>query len=44
MSTTEQSPARRRVWLMTLAWLWVGVPFLYGLYELILKVIKLFGG
>ncbi|WP_431905856.1 MFS transporter small subunit [Amycolatopsis thermoflava] len=29
---------------MTLAWLWVGVPFLYGLYELILKVVKLFGG
>ncbi|WP_414637566.1 MFS transporter small subunit [Amycolatopsis sp.] len=29
---------------MTLAWLWVGVPFAWGLYELILKVVQLFGG
>jgi hypothetical protein len=34
----------RRPWLMTLAWLWVAVPFAYGGYELILKVIQLFGG
>ncbi|WP_414636056.1 MFS transporter small subunit [Amycolatopsis sp.] len=33
----------RRV-LMTVAWLWVGLPFAYGLYQLVLKVIQLFGG
>lgn len=33
-----------RGWLMALAWLWVGVPFAYGVYELIRQVIKLFGG
>lgn len=26
-----------------LAWLWVGVPFAYGLYELFLKIPALFG-
>jgi hypothetical protein len=25
-----------------LAWVWVGVPFLYGLFELVLKVKQLF--
>jgi hypothetical protein len=34
----------RRPWLLTLAWLWVGVPFAYGLYELVRKVVQLFGG
>ncbi|WP_449224301.1 MFS transporter small subunit [Amycolatopsis pigmentata] len=34
----------RRSLLMTLAWLWVGVPFAYGVYQLILKVVQLFGG
>ncbi|GLY67175.1 hypothetical protein Atai01_37940 [Amycolatopsis taiwanensis] len=36
--------AVRRPWLMALAWLWVGIPFAYGVYQLILKVIQLFGG
>ncbi|WP_020666320.1 MFS transporter small subunit [Amycolatopsis nigrescens] len=35
---------QRRTWLMVLAWLWVGVPFAYGVYELVLKVTQLFGG
>ncbi|WP_456238804.1 MFS transporter small subunit [Saccharopolyspora karakumensis] len=35
--------ANRQV-LLVIAWLWVGVPFLYGLYELITKVTKLFTG
>ncbi|SFK32666.1 MULTISPECIES: MFS transporter small subunit [Amycolatopsis] len=34
----------RRPWLLTLAWLWVGLPFAYGVYELIRKVVQLFGG
>jgi hypothetical protein len=27
---------------MTIAWLWVGLPFAYGLYQLIVKVVQLF--
>lgn len=30
--------------LMVVAWLWVGIPFAYGVYELILNVIKIFKG
>ena len=28
--------------LMVIAWLWVGLPFVYGLYQLIVKVVQLF--
>lgn len=31
-----------RTALMTVAWLWVGLPFAYGLYQLIVKVTQLF--
>ncbi|GAB3491882.1 MFS transporter small subunit [Amycolatopsis cihanbeyliensis] len=34
----------RRPVLMVLAWCWVGVPFAYGLAELVRKAIQLFGG
>jgi hypothetical protein len=34
---------RRRV-LLTLVWLWVAVPFGYGVYELALKLRQLFSG
>jgi hypothetical protein len=27
-----------------LAWVWVVVPFLYGLYQLVIKIPALFGG
>lgn len=27
---------------IALAWVWVGVPFAYGIYELLLKVKQLF--
>ena len=30
--------------LMVVAWAWVGIPFAYGVYELILKVTQLFKG
>lgn len=30
--------------LFALAWLWVGVPMAYGLYELLLKAVQLFTG
>ncbi|WP_425484834.1 MFS transporter small subunit [Amycolatopsis anabasis] len=38
------SEPARRTWLMVLAWLWVGLPFAYGVYELVRKVTQLFGG
>ena len=28
--------------LMVIAWLWVGLPFAYGLWQLIVKVVQLF--
>lgn len=34
----------RRSLVMALAWLWVGAPFVYGVYQLVLKVVQLFGG
>ncbi|MCU1681220.1 MAG: hypothetical protein JWQ81_1959 [Amycolatopsis sp.] len=34
----------RRTGLLVLAWAWVGIPFVYGVYELILKVVQLFNG
>jgi len=30
--------------LTVLSWLWVGLPLVYGVYELILKVVQLFTG
>ncbi|MDH6696865.1 hypothetical protein ABZ682_29950 [Streptomyces griseoviridis] len=39
----SQSPPDRR-WLITLAWVWVGVPLAYGLYELVRKATQLFTG
>ncbi len=35
------SPPRGKL-LGTTSWLWVGVPFAYGLYELIAKIPALF--
>ncbi|WP_449290161.1 MFS transporter small subunit [Nonomuraea purpurea] len=32
----------RRTALMALAWAWVGLPFAFGLYELMLKLTQLF--
>ncbi|KAF4405642.1 MULTISPECIES: hypothetical protein [Streptomyces] len=37
-------PARGRGVLMACCWLWVGLPFGYGLYELGLKLKQLFTG
>ncbi|WP_435828279.1 MFS transporter small subunit [Saccharopolyspora shandongensis] len=30
--------------LLVLAWAWVGLPFAYGVYELVQKVTQLFTG
>jgi hypothetical protein len=35
-------PSSGRPALMALAWLWVGAPFAYGVYELVQKVVQLF--
>ena len=37
----EYQPTIPRVYI-ALAWLWVGVPFGYGVYELLIKVTQLF--
>lgn len=42
MVQSEQSQPRRTS-LMVFAWAWVGVPFTYGAFELVRKVIQLFG-
>ena len=42
--SAETAPARssRRTALAVVAWLWVGLPFLYGLVALIAKIPALF--
>jgi hypothetical protein len=39
--TGTRSGAPAIAWL---AWVWVVVPFLYGLYQLVIKIPALFGG
>ncbi|WP_264072746.1 MFS transporter small subunit [Mycobacterium palustre] len=39
--TTTAAPVRPGV--IALAWLWVAVPFAYGVWELLSKVTQLFG-
>jgi hypothetical protein len=34
----------RRGGVLVFAWAWVGLPFAYGVYELVLKVTQLFTG
>ncbi|EPD67416.1 MULTISPECIES: MFS transporter small subunit [Streptomyces] len=40
---SSQSPPDRRL-LIAFAWLWVGAPLAYGLYELVHKATQLFTG
>ncbi|GII58663.1 hypothetical protein Pth03_70520 [Planotetraspora thailandica] len=40
----QSTRASRHTPLLILAWLWVGLPFAYGVYELILKLTQLFSG
>ncbi|QHY99320.1 hypothetical protein SSPS47_29870 [Streptomyces sp. S4.7] len=48
MTTAPESgnavPGSRRTALIVFAWLWVGVPLAYGLYELVRKATQLFTG
>ncbi|MEU3795464.1 MFS transporter small subunit [Streptomyces fructofermentans] len=43
MSRSDSSPPSRRG-LVALAWIWVGTPLAYGLYELVRKATQLFTG
>ncbi|WP_456115203.1 MFS transporter small subunit [Streptomyces endophyticus] len=40
--TARSAPERRG--LIALAWLWVGLPLAYGVYELVQKATQLFTG
>ncbi|MFJ6658210.1 hypothetical protein ACIQNG_17875 [Streptomyces sp. NPDC091377] len=40
---SSQSPPDRRP-LIAFAWVWVGLPLAYGIYELVRKVTQLFTG
>ncbi|HEV7450136.1 MAG TPA: hypothetical protein VGO16_01835 [Pseudonocardiaceae bacterium] len=40
---TTGSASNGRAVLTALAWAWVAAPFLYGLYQLLLKIPALFG-
>jgi hypothetical protein len=39
----EERTRPNRVPLMVLAWAWVVLPFGYGVYQLFLKLVQLFG-
>ncbi|CAL9284884.1 MFS transporter small subunit [Streptomyces pseudogriseolus] len=41
-SPSQPEPSRRA--LIAFAWLWVGLPLAYGLYELVRKATQLFTG
>jgi len=40
---SEPSTKPNRVPLIALAWAWVVIPFGYGVYQLFLKLVQLFG-
>jgi hypothetical protein len=42
-SVPPGSTSNGRVLLVVLAWAWVILPFLYGLYRLVIKIPALFG-
>ncbi|MGQ0483632.1 MAG: MFS transporter small subunit [Pseudonocardia sp.] len=41
---SSSSGAGNRSVLIALAWLWVAVPFAYGVWQLMIKVAQLFSG
>jgi hypothetical protein len=40
---SEPSTKTNHVPLIVLAWAWVVLPFAYGVYQLLLKLVQLFG-
>ena len=41
--TTQDRPAGGTLVIAVVAWLWVLIPFAYGLYQLVIKIPALFG-
>lgn len=44
MNGNDQNAHRSTTPLLVLGWLWVSLPFAYGLYQLVLQTVPLFGG
>ena len=42
--STQDKPASNTLVIAIFAWLWVLIPFAYGLYQLIIKIPALFAG
>jgi hypothetical protein len=42
--STEATPGIDQRLLILLTWLWVGIPFGYGIYQLVHKIHALFSG
>jgi hypothetical protein len=42
--STRDRPASSTLLIGIVAWLWVLIPFAYGLYQLIIKIPALFAG
>jgi len=42
--TTQEKPASSMLVIGIVAWLWVLIPFAYGLYQLLIKIPALFAG
>jgi hypothetical protein len=42
--STQDKPATNTLVIGIIAWLWVLIPFAYGLYQLVIKIPALFAG
>jgi hypothetical protein len=42
--STHDKPATNTLVIGIIAWLWVLIPFAYGLYQLVVKIPALFAG
>jgi hypothetical protein len=44
LTDMTSTPSPQRTLLMVVTWLWVLLPFLYGVWQLLIKVVPLFSG
>jgi hypothetical protein len=44
MTNTTTDPSPSRTPLIVIAWLWVLLPFAWGVWELLIKIVPLFSG
>jgi hypothetical protein len=42
--TTQDKPSGSTLLIAIVAWLWVLIPFAYGVYQLVIKIPALFAG